>query len=334
VSRWVFERFARTFEEMTDLPLSTRTELSERVGEVWALPTHTRTADGGDTVKGLFAGSYETVAMRYPDRRSVCVSSQAGCALGCTFCATGQMGLIRNLTPFEIVSQVLWAGSLFGERPGNVVFMGMGEPLANYDSMMESVRTIHADVGISARRITISTVGLVPQIERLAREPLPLTLALSLHAPDDETRSELVPVNRRWPVAACIAAAKDFRKAHGRRVTIEYALIAGTNDHPRQSEALARLLRGSDIHVNLIPLNPTPAFGVPASVRVAEFATDLRERGVNATVRDTRGRDIDAACGQLATTVGTTPPGRDRAVSPARRRSQPRSSGGRRSSMT
>jgi 23S rRNA (adenine2503-C2)-methyltransferase len=213
------------------------------------------------------------------------------------------MGLIRNLERFEIVAQVLWAGAVFAGRPTNVVFMGMGEPLANYDAVMDAIRSIHSDVGISARRIVVSTVGLVPQIDRLAAEDLPLTLALSLHAPDDETRSELVPINRRWPVAEAVAAAKAFRRAHGRRVSVEYALIADTNDHDRQAEALARLLRGSDIHVNLIPLNPTPGYGAEASRRVERFADQLRGGGVNVTIRDTRGRDIDAACGQLATAV-------------------------------
>jgi len=184
------------------------------------------------------------------------------------------------------------------------VFMGMGEPLANYERVTEAVRSIHEDVGVSARGITVSTVGLVPQIDALAAEPLPVTLALSLHAPDDETRSSLVPLNDRWPVAACLAAAKRFRKAHGRRVSIEYALIEDVNDRPWQAELLGRLLRGTDFHVNLIPLNPTPGYGVPGSRRVRAFADELAAAGVNATVRDTRGRDIDAACGQLALSGG------------------------------
>jgi len=176
----------------------------------------------------------------------------------------------------------------------------MGEPLANYDNVVEAIRTINDDVGISARKITVSTVGLVPQIERLAAEPLPVTLALSLHAPDDETRSSLVPINKRWPVAECMKAVKKFRRAHGRRVTIEYALIDAVNDSSWQAKRLADLVRGTDVHVNLIPLNPTPGFGVPASPRVEAFARELKTLNVNVTVRDTRGRDIDAACGQLA----------------------------------
>jgi 23S rRNA (adenine2503-C2)-methyltransferase len=304
VERWVYKRFAAGFDQMTDLPAALREELAARHGRIRPAPEHIRTTDDGDTIKALFPDAYESVAMRYSDgRRTVCVSSQAGCGLGCTFCATGQMGLVRNLEAFEIVSQVLWAGEVFGERPSNVVFMGMGEPLANYDAAIGAVRSLHDDVGISARRIVVSTVGLVPQIERLAAEDLPITLALSLHAPDDETRSQLVPVNDRWPVAECIAAAKEFRKAHGRRVSVEYALIADVNDRAWQAEALARLLRGTDIHINVIPLNPTPGFGVPASRRVPAFVDELRRAGANATIRDTRGSDIDAACGQLATSV-------------------------------
>lgn len=306
VRAWVFHRYARTFGEMTELPVGVREDLHDAYGDIRPRPVAVEESDGGETRKAVFPASYEAVAMRYPDRRTVCISSQAGCGLGCTFCATGQMGLIRNLSAWEIVGQVLWAGRVFGERPTNVVLMGMGEPLANYDNVMSAVRAIHDEVGISARKITVSTVGLVPQIERLAAEPLPVTLALSLHAPDDQTRSDLVPINRRWPVAECIAAAKRFRGAHGRRVTIEYAMIAEVNDHPWQADLLATLLKGSDIHVNLIPLNPTPGYGVPASLRVEEFARALRHLGVNATVRDTRGRDIDAACGQLAGTRDDT----------------------------
>lgn len=306
VARWVYVRFAKAFGEMTDLPASLRTELSDAIGEIRPEPSIVQTADDGDTVKALFPGSYEAVAMRYPGgRRTVCISSQAGCGLGCTFCATGQMGLIRNLSAFEIVAQVLWAGETFGERPTNVVLMGMGEPLANVDAVIEALYSLKEDVGISPRRIVVSTVGLVPQIERLAKEPLPVTLALSLHAPDDETRNELVPINKRWPVAECLEAAKQFRTAHGRRVSIEYALIDGVNDRTWQANELARLLRRTDFHVNLIPLNPTPGFGVPASPRVQDFANELRSGGVNVTVRDTRGREIDAACGQLAVSTAS-----------------------------
>ncbi|HVE93101.1 MAG TPA: 23S rRNA (adenine(2503)-C(2))-methyltransferase RlmN [Actinomycetota bacterium] len=301
VRQWVFKRFAGTFSEMHTLPAPLREELTARHGRVRPDPVTEQVSDSGGTVKALFPDGYETVAMRYPGRLTVCVSSQAGCGLGCTFCATGQMGLIRNLAPFEIVQQALWAGERMGARPSNVVFMGMGEPLANYDPVLAAVRSLHDDVGISARRITVSTVGLVPQMRNLAHEDLPVRLALSLHAPDDETRSSLVPVNRRWPVSECLQAAREFRDAHGRRVSIEYALIADVNDRTWQAEQLASLLKGTDLHVNLIPLNPTPGYGVPGSTRVEAFAEELKAGGVNVTVRDTRGRDIDAACGQLAT---------------------------------
>lgn len=300
VRSWVFQRFARRFMDMTDLPLGVREELTKVYPEIRPKPIVVKEADHGETRKAVFPGGYEAVAMRYPDRKTVCISSQAGCGLGCTFCATGQMGLIRNLTTWEIISQVLWAGWVFGERPTNVVFMGMGEPLANYERVVEAVRVINDEVGISARKITVSTVGLVPMIDRLGAESLPVKLAVSLHAPDDETRDELVPINKRWPVSDCIAAAKRFRAMHGRRVTIEYAMIDRVNDHGWQAKRLADLLKGTDIHVNLIPLNPTPGFGVPASPRVEWFARELRGLGTNVTIRDTRGQDIDAACGQLA----------------------------------
>jgi 23S rRNA (adenine2503-C2)-methyltransferase len=307
VRAWVFQRFAKRFSEMTDLPLGVRGLLDEKYGDLWPRPLGAAECDEGQTRKVVFPGGYEAVAMRYPERRTVCISSQAGCGLGCTFCATGQMGFERNLTAWEIVGQVLWAGRVFGERPTNVVFMGMGEPLANYDNMVEAIRTINDDIGVGARRITVSTVGLVPLIDRLAEDPLPVKLAISLHAPDDETRDGLVPINKRWKIADVLAAAERFRSSHGRRVSVEYALIDGVNDRAWHAKRLAALLEGSDIHVNLIPLNPTPGFGVPASKRLEVFVRELKTYGVNVTVRDTRGRDIDAACGQLAAQLLPTP---------------------------
>jgi 23S rRNA (adenine2503-C2)-methyltransferase len=262
--------------------------------------------------------------MRYPDRVTVCVSSQAGCGMNCPFCATGQGGLTRNLSTAEIVEQVAAAarslvrGEVPGGRPGsadrvgNVVFMGMGEPLANYRAVVEAVRRLTEPVpdglGISARGVTVSTVGLVPAIERLAREGLPVTLALSLHAPDDALRDELVPVNTRWTVEQALDAAHGYFGATGRRVSIEYALIRDVNDHGWRADLLARLLtaRGRGwVHVNPIPLNPTPGSRWTASEpRVqAAFVARLRAAGVPATVRDTRGREIDGACGQLAATA-------------------------------
>ncbi|MFN8027900.1 MAG: 23S rRNA (adenine(2503)-C(2))-methyltransferase RlmN [Acidimicrobiia bacterium] len=272
-----------------------------------------QTAADGMTSKWLWTGhdgaQVETVLMRYPDRATVCVSSQAGCAMGCTFCATGQEGFERHLTAGEIVEQVLRAQHASPQRVGNVVFMGMGEPLANYEPVWEAVERLHDDVGISARRITISTVGVVPGIRRLATEKLPVTLAVSLHAPTDDERSSLVPLNRRYPIAEVLDAAAEFAGAKGRRVTFEYACIAGENDTRPMAESLGRLLGAfpgaGGAHVNLIPLNPTGEFGGRASApaRLTDFAARLRAHGVTATIRKNRGTDIDAACGQLRSRV-------------------------------
>jgi 23S rRNA (adenine2503-C2)-methyltransferase len=252
--------------------------------------------------------------MRYPDRVTMCVSSQAGCGMACPFCATGQGGLTRNLSAAEIVAQVvagaraMTSGTVPGGpgRVSNVVFMGMGEPLANYGSVLAAVRRITdpspAGLGISQRSVTVSTVGLVPAIEKLSAEGLSSRLAVSLHAPDDELRDELVPVNRRWRVAEVLDAAWGYAAATGRRVSIEYAMIRNINDHAWRAELLADLLAGRLAHVNLIPLNPTPGSKWTASdPEVAdEFLRRLAARGVPVSVRDTRGREIDGACGQLA----------------------------------
>jgi 23S rRNA (adenine2503-C2)-methyltransferase len=295
-------------EELTDIGRPLRARLAEALPLALA-PCHTRSADGGETLKWLWEGgdgaSVETVLMRYPGRATVCVSTQAGCAMGCTFCATGQAGFERHLTAGEIVEQVARAQHAGLPRVGNVVFMGMGEPLANYDATWAAVVRLHDDFGVSARHITVSTVGVVPGMRRLAAERLPVTLAVSLHAPDDELRNELVPLNRRYPLGEVLDAARDYLAASGRRLSFEYAMIGGVNDSPACASALARRLRGFSpaAHVNLIPLNPTPGFGAPASPprRVAAFAERLRAGGVNATVRRNRGTEIDAACGQLRT---------------------------------
>jgi 23S rRNA (adenine2503-C2)-methyltransferase len=247
----------------------------------------------------------ETVLMRYPERATVCVSSQAGCAMGCTFCATGQAGFERHLDAGEIVEQVVRAGQASPQRVSNVVFMGMGEPLANYENTWAAVHRLHDDLGLSARRITISTVGVAPAMRRLAQDDLPVTLAVSLHAPTDDERSEIVPLNRRYPIAEVLDAAAEFAGARGRRVTFEYACIAGMNDSPSQAEALGSLLGAfpgaGGAHVNLIPLNPTDGFGghAPPAPSIRTFADHLRAHGVTATVRRNRGTDIAAACGQL-----------------------------------
>jgi 23S rRNA (adenine2503-C2)-methyltransferase len=318
LSRHYFARLTDDPADMTDLPAGVRTELGGALLPPLLTALRELECDGGTTRKTLwraFDGAYvESVLMRYPDRVTMCVSSQAGCGMACPFCATGQAGLTRNLSTAEIVAQVfagareLAAGAVPGGpgRVSNVVFMGMGEPLANYRSVLAAVRRITdpapAGLGISQRSVTVSTVGLVPAIRKLTAEGLSVRLAVSLHAPDDELRDELVPVNRRWKVAEVLDAAWDYAAATGRRVSIEYAMIRDINDHAWRADRLAGLLAGRLAHVNLIPLNPTPGSKWTASdpAVAAEFLDRLAARGVPVTVRDTRGTQIDGACGQLA----------------------------------
>ncbi|HEY1650335.1 MAG TPA: 23S rRNA (adenine(2503)-C(2))-methyltransferase RlmN [Acidimicrobiales bacterium] len=293
-------------EEMTELPAPLRATLEA------ALPSSLRevsqrSADDGETTKWLWSladdATVETVLMRYPDRVTVCVSTQAGCAMGCQFCATGQAGFQRHLSPGEIVEQVAVAvRAAQPRRLSNVVFMGMGEPLANYDRVWAAILRLHGEMGLSARHLTLSTVGIVPGIRRLAAETLPVNLAVSLHAANDELRNELVPINRRYPLAELAAACAEYVAASGRRLSIEWALIDGVNDRPSDVAELAAFARPLGAHVNLIPLNPTPGYAVVGSppVRVRGFRDELVAAGVNATIRATRGADIDAACGQLA----------------------------------
>ena len=294
-------------DDMTNLPQALRTRVSDAAPAALAAVAES-VSDDGETVKWLWAladaAQVETVLMLYPDRATVCVSSQAGCAMGCGFCATGQGGFERNLTAGEIVEQVVRASRrarLAGRRVSNVVFMGMGEPFANYDRTWSATRRIHDALGISARHITLSTVGVVPGIRRLAREALPVNLAVSLHAANDELRDVLVPLNRRYPLAELAAACQDYRAAKHRRLSFEWALIDGLNDGSRHAAELAAYTRPLGAHVNLIPLNPTAGYATrgtpPEGVRA--FADRLRRLGVNATIRRTRGTDIDAACGQL-----------------------------------
>jgi 23S rRNA (adenine2503-C2)-methyltransferase len=317
IHRWIQVEAVGSFADMTNLSKDLRARLSELLPGAFAEPAIRQTADAGTTEKALFRAAdgavYETVLMAYEDRATVCVSSQAGCGMGCPFCATGQMGLLRNLEAGEIAAQVIWAARElrlieglpedWPRRVSNVVFMGMGEPLANYDRVWKAVERIHDPEGfnLSARSITISTVGVLPGIKRLAAERLPVGLALSLHAPEDALRAELVPLNERYPIAALLEACRELRRAHGRRVSIEYAMIGGVNDSPAHARRLAALLAPDDFHVNLIPLNPTPGFGAPATPAsgIQRFRGILAEGGINATVRRNRGTDIDAACGQL-----------------------------------
>ena len=302
--------------DQTDLPKTLRSELAERVSPALT-PVIERLADGDRTTKWLWSlpdgERVETVLMRYRERSTVCVSSQAGCAMGCGFCATGQAGYRRNLTVGEIIEQVVAARRATESNRLNVVFMGMGEPLANYDRLIESLHRIIADLEIGARHVTVSTVGLVPQMLRFADEGLQVGLALSLHAARDELRSQLVPINRRHPIGDLVAACQLFRERTGRRVSLEWAMIADTNDTDRDADELAEVASAARAHVNLIPLNPTPGWPTVGTDRagIERFVSRLRTHGVNATVRDNRGTDIDAACGQLAAdqlTTDTSPP--------------------------
>jgi 23S rRNA (adenine2503-C2)-methyltransferase len=299
--------------ELTTLPKALRARLDDELPAALT-PVAESTNRTGDTVKWLFAldggARVETVLMHYRDRTTVCVSSQAGCAMGCGFCATGQAGFQRQMTTGEIVEQVVLAARRAradGRRLGNVVFMGMGEPMANYDRVWPAVERLHDDLGLSARHVTISTVGLVPGIRRLAGERLPVNLAVSLHAANDALRDELVPINRRYPLSVLMGACADYLRAKGRRLSFEWALIDGTNDRLSDARELAELARTLPLpaHVNLIPLNPTPGYPTRGTPRedVIGFRERLRHLGVNATIRRNRGTDIDAACGQLAARV-------------------------------
>jgi 23S rRNA (adenine2503-C2)-methyltransferase len=308
---WLYLHPVMTTAEMSNLPSRVR----DRLGDTpWPFTIEVeRSSDRGRTVKWLLragdGAAYETVLMGYPGRATVCISSQAGCALACTFCATGQFGFERHLQAGEIVAQVALArahlrtGALPG-APGrltNVVFMGMGEPLANYPRVREALRRLAEVMGISARGITVSTVGVVPGIRRLAEEPWPVNLAVSLHAADDELRTRLVPLNRRYPLAEIEEAARYYFERKRRRISLEWTMIAGVNDNAEQAAGLAAIAGRLRAHVNLIPLNPTPlSRDLPSTRRtISDFATVLRRSGITVTIRDTRGRDIEAACGQL-----------------------------------
>jgi 23S rRNA (adenine2503-C2)-methyltransferase len=317
LARQYYGRFERDPDEMTDLPAAVRADIRRRL--LPALLTEVRSVetDAGTTKKTLWrlhdGTLVESVLMRYPDRVTLCVSSQAGCGMACPFCATGQGGLQRNLSTAEIVEQVVAAASMAAcgdlgapARLSNVVFMGVGEPLANparvHAALHRLIDPTPHGLGLSRRSITVSTVGLAPAIGHLADTGLGVTLAVSLHAPDDELRDTLVPVNQRWKVGEVLAAADDYAVRTGRRYSIEYAMIRDVNDQPWRADLLGELLAPRLAHVNLIPLNPTPGSQWDASAKPAEaeFVRRLRARGVAATVRDTRGRDIDGACGQLA----------------------------------
>ncbi len=305
VWRGTWERGERP-GDMTNLPKSLRQRLGALLVPALEEVARSTSADHR-TTKWLWqlvdGARVETVLMLYTDRATVCISSQAGCAMGCTFCATGQAGFARHLSVGEIVEQVAVARrEALPRRLSNVVFMGMGEPLANYDRTWAAVERIHSHLGLSARHITVSTVGVVPGIRRLAQEALPVNLAVSLHAARDELRNRIVPLNRRYPLSVLMGACAEYQAAKNRRLSFEWALIAGVNDTPRDAAELAELALPLRAHVNLIPLNPTPGYA-GRSTRApgaASFRDELAARGVNATVRANRGTDIGAACGQLA----------------------------------
>ena len=323
IRRHVYQRLADTFAEMTDLPVALRELLDAR------LTIHTlevrgiETSSDGLTNKLLFgraagAGTVEAVSIREEERHTICVSSQVGCAMGCVFCASGQLGLGRNLAAGEIVDQVLHVVRRFG-RLTNIVFMGMGEPLANLDAVLKAIRRLHdqkTGLGISARRMTVSTVGIVPGIDRLASERPAVNLAVSLHASDDETRTRIVPPTQRYGVEEIVAAAVRYRNRTGRDVTYEYVLLEGINDGDDHARRLAKLIATAGRHgsphatVNLIPYNPVPdlRYRTPSSRRVASFRRIVADAGIPVTVRKEKGRDVSAACGQLART-GINRPG-------------------------
>ena len=304
-------------EEMTNVPLAVRDRLAASLPPSLEVTAESVSSDR-QTVKWLWSApdgaAVETVLMLYPDRATVCVSSQAGCAMNCSFCATGQAGFRRNLSTGEILEQVAAArrGAL-PRRLSNIVFMGMGEPLANYERVWAAIERINTDMGISARHITVSTVGVIPGIRRLSREVLPVNLAVSLHAANDELRNSLVPLGRRYPLEDLVEACRQYLTAKGRRLSFEWALISGVNDRPSDARELAAIAVPLGAHVNLIPLNPTPGYPVRGTDKdgVRRFRDELIRRGVNVTVRRNRGTDIDAACGQLAASAPVT-------VAPAR----------------
>lgn len=291
--------------ELSVLPKALRQQFAEEWAPALHAAARQETADGL-TVKRLWelpgGARVESVLMHYPGRSTVCISSQAGCAMACGFCATGQAGFERHLTVGEILEQVVVAkAEAEPRRLSNVVYMGMGEPFANYDRVMASVRRIIDDIGIGARKITVSTVGLVPQMLRFADEGLQVGLAVSLHAANDDLRTELIPINKRHPIEAVVDASRNFREKTGRRVSFEWAMIENVNDRDSDAAELARVATESRAHVNLIPLNPTPGWPTVGTspARIREFAGRLEAAGVNVTVRANRGTEIDAACGQL-----------------------------------
>lgn len=312
---WLYAKGASDFDAMTNLSL----RLRERLKAETTLGNLTQAAEQisrDGTIKRVYRLTdgqlIESVLMQYDDdRRTACISTQAGCAMGCVFCATGQMGFARHLSATEIFEQAILFDRILkqqGERLSNVVLMGMGEPFHNYDESLKAIRRLMSDLGIGARHITVSTVGLVPQIRRFADEGLQVKLAISLHAATDKEREALLPVNRRWPLAELMDACRYYIERTGRRISFEWTLIHGQTDTVQQAHALGQLLRGMLCHVNAIPLNPTSGYtGDPSNQAAAdEFIQILKGYGVSATIRVRRGIDIDAGCGQLKARIKTS----------------------------
>lgn len=320
IKDWIYKGLASNFLEMTNLSSNLRRTLAEEF-EIWPLQIDTYSVSKRrDTLKALFrlndGESVEAVLMLYNSRQTLCISSQVGCAMGCSFCATGLDGLTRNLTSGEIVGQVLALARILAHQDelelpldahkshvSNIVFMGMGEPFHNYKAVWDSIRILSSPecFGLSPRNITVSTVGLAPQIRKMALEPLPVRLAISLHAPNDEIRAQFVPPAKRWPISEILAAVRKYLERTRRRVTFEYVMLDGLNDNPSLGSDLGRLLRGLNCHVNLIPFNPIPGdmFQSSPTNRTQAFASAVNNAGVNTTIRVRRGIEMDAGCGQL-----------------------------------
>ena len=320
MEHWLYRKFVRSSQEMRNLPRPTRDWLERHCTVMplaleWLVASRDR-----DTVKVLFrlpdGECIEAVLMLYDRRQTLCISSQAGCAMGCTFCATGLDGLTRNLTPGEIVGQVLFLSRLLAEpgdhgvslnpssrRVSNIVFMGMGEPFHNYEAVWSAIRTLVSPdrYGLGARGITVSTIGLPARIEAMADEPLPVNLAVSLHAPHDELRAQIVPPARRWPLGTLLEAVRLYTEKTNRRVSFEYVMLDGINDHPELADQLAHRLRGLLCHINLIPFNPIPGdrYGATPDDRIRQFASRIRKAGLPVSIRLRRGIEMDAGCGQL-----------------------------------
>ena len=325
LNKWLYRGLALSYDEMTDLPAAFRHKLA-KTARLHSLEPLVETVSRDGTVKVLFeladGLTVESALMSYPEdgggegRVSACLSTQAGCAVGCPFCATGKQGFQRNLTAGEIIDQALYLARRSTKRLTNIVFMGMGEPLANYDNLLEAIRRLNSPegFGLGARSMTVSTAGLVPGIRKLSREKLQVGLAVSLHAADNKLRDRLVPLNRQYPLEKLIPACRDYYLETGRRVTFEYVLFKGINDSAAQAESLARLLKGLNCHVNLIAANDTGdrAFRPPPRRVILDFERVLRESGVNATLRQPRGQDIDAGCGQLRSRVGANAKSQER----------------------